>query len=429
MCNRPEHKSSLMALPLFLLLATITAKPAMASGPETDLLKFSFSADGFFPQGSLVTDGTNLYGTTSANLPNYGGVVFQLTPPPSGIGPWTENVLYAFTGGSDGYEPQAGLVRDASGNLYGTTAYGGVVNAGCCGTVFELSPPSQPGGSWTETTLYQFKGGNDGAHSLGTLIMDRQGNLYGTTLDGGQALGCCGTAFELSPPATKGGAWMETVLHDFSGGNDGQEPEAGLYLDPLGRLFGTTYFGGTSGAGTVFELTQSLGVWSERVLYSFSGGADGGEPASGVVGYNGALYGTTVLGGAVAGTVFQLTEANGKVTEKVIYAFQDGSDGGSPYSGVVVDANGNLYGATANGGDNNLCRAPNGNGCGVVYELAPPSNGGSWSQTVLYSFDGADGYRPVSPPLLSHQALWGVTLDGGAQSCGYGCGVVYRVGL
>jgi uncharacterized repeat protein (TIGR03803 family) len=424
-----SYKSSSMILPLLLLGATLlTAIPALArAGVEHSLFKFSFSAGGFYPYGGLVSDGTNLYGTTTSDdLSSDAGVVFEVVNGVGGLYPWTESVLYTFTGGGDGSTPYAGLVRDANGNLYGTTAYGGG-NCGC-GTVFELSPPSQSGGSWTETTLYQFQGGNDGAHSLSTLILDASGNLYGTTVDGGSVGVCCGTVFELSPPTSAGGTWTETVLHDFGSGSDGQEPEAGLHLGPQGELFGTTYGGGTYGTGTVFQLTPSTGGWTEEVLYSFSGGADGGEPAAGVIERNGVLYGTTVLGGPEnAGTVFQLASVSGVYTETVLYGFQDETDGGYPYGGVVVDASGTLYGPAQFGGNTSKCPTHESNGCGVIYQLS--QSAGSWSETVLLTFDGSDGWAPHSKLLLTHNGLYFTTIYGGKPGCEFNCGGVFRLEL
>jgi hypothetical protein len=430
------NKSSLTIYRPLILFAVISfaaliiVKPAKGADVETSLLKFTYNANGFFPYSALVTDGTNLYGTTLANLPNDLGVVFELSPPSSGHGPWTETVLYAFTGGSAGFNPYAGLVRDASGNLYGTTSTGGDRNSNCsggCGAVFELSPPSQAGGSWTETTLYQFQGGSDGADPETSLILDAAGNLYGTTLNAGDVYGaCCSTAFKLSPPATPGAAWTETVLHDFAGGDDGEEPFASLRFGANGELLGTTVFGGgAQNSGTVFQLTpQPTGEWSEKILYSFSGGADGGGPESEVVINDGVIYGTTVGGGLGVGTVFQLKSVNGVMTETVLYPFEGGSDGAYPYSGVIRDDSGNLYGTAYRGGDNSLCQ---GNGCGVIYELS--QSDGSWSESVLHTFDGSDGIEPYARLLYSHDALWGTTINGGKLTCKQGCGVVFRLGL
>jgi uncharacterized repeat protein (TIGR03803 family) len=218
-------------------------------------------------------------------------------------------VLHAFTGGSDGAYPEAGLIADSNGNLYGTTRAGG---ASGVGTVFELMRPATAGGAWTETVLHAFTGGSDGAHPEAGLIADSKGNLYGTTAGGGGSGFGSGTVFELMPPATAGGAWTETVRHAFTGGSDGLYPIAGLIADSKGTLFGTTMLGGSSNVGTIFLLTSpanAFEVWREAVLYAFTGGSNEGNPFARLIAdSNGNLYGTTYHGGASnAGTVFELT--------------------------------------------------------------------------------------------------------------------------
>ncbi|MFI5115931.1 MAG: choice-of-anchor tandem repeat GloVer-containing protein, partial [Terriglobales bacterium] len=262
-----------------------------------------------------------------------------------------EKVLYTFQGGTgDGAFPQAGLIFDTAGNLYGTTSLGGAYGFG---TVFELTPTA--GGTWTEKVLYSFKNdGTDGSNPKAGVIFDAAGNLYGTTSLGGagvcQGAGC-GTVFELTPAA--GGTWTEKVLHSFGGATDGVIPEAGLIFDAAGNLYGTTGYGGPYNWGTVFELTPAAGgTWTENVLYSFQGGADGAGPAAGLVfDAAGNLYGTTEVGGAGVcqgngcGTVFELTPAAGGTwTENVLYRFQSGADGANPYDALIFDAAGNLYG-------------------------------------------------------------------------------------
>jgi uncharacterized repeat protein (TIGR03803 family) len=228
-------------------------------------------------------------------------------------GGWSEKVLHSFND-TDGAYSSAGLIFDKNGNLYGTTLEGG--DYGCsasgCGTVFELTPTA--GGGWTETVLLNFNG-SDGSGPQAGLIFDAAGNLYGTTVGGGT--NCppfgCGTVFELTP--TAGGGWTEKVLHSFGNGTDGANPFAGLIFDAAGNLYGTTYGGGTyrcgaSGCGTAFELTPAAGgSWTETVLYSFSRGNDGFEPEAGLIFDSaGNLYGTTAVGGTYdGGTVFELT--------------------------------------------------------------------------------------------------------------------------
>jgi uncharacterized repeat protein (TIGR03803 family) len=323
-------------------------------GTETVLYAFKYAKnqkDGSIPKASLIADGAgNLYGTTEEGAGNgcggFGcGTVFKLTPHGK------ETVLYAFKGGSnDGDTPQAGLIADSAGNLYGTTSFGGsFAGADCdqvgCGTIFKLAP------NGTETVLYKFNGetGSDGAVPLGNLIADAAGNLYGTTVRGGST-GCtgsgCGTVFKLAPNGT------ETVLYTFQGGLDGANPLGSLIADAAGNLYGTTENGGSTGCfnnggcGTVFKIAPD---GTETLLYAFQGGSDGINPEAGLVAdASGNLYGTTTFGGAkMKGTVFRLAP-NG--TETVLYSFQGKSDGGVPYAGLISDAAGNLYGTTEFGG-------------------------------------------------------------------------------
>jgi uncharacterized repeat protein (TIGR03803 family) len=238
---------------LCVALMVVAPARALAAPVETVLHFFTGNGD-VSPDAGLIADSDgNFFGTTSGDGQDL-GAVFKLSLPATAGGAWTETVLHAFTGGSDGGSPQAGLIADSKGNLYGTTAYGGASNAG---TVFELTPPATAGGAWTETLLHAFTGGRDGGFPQAGLIADSKGNLYGTTAYGGASK--IGTVFKLSPPATAGGAWTETVLSSFNY-SDG--------ANPVGILYGTTSGGGVScpyvGCGTVFELTdtRSPGVCS-----------------------------------------------------------------------------------------------------------------------------------------------------------------------
>jgi uncharacterized repeat protein (TIGR03803 family) len=289
--------------------------PASGGGwTETVLHAFTDSpSDGAIPLAGLIADSQgNLYGTTSAGGANQYGTVFELTP--AGV----ETVLYNFCftpNCNNGVYPQAGLLADSKGNLYGTTLDGGTSGYG---TVFELSPPAITGGAWSITVLHAFtEKGSDGSYPLAGLIADTSGNLYGTTNNGGSAAGY-GTVFELSPPAVIGGAWNITELHIFTGGSDGSMPHAGLIADMMGNLYGTTpQGGGTRHAGTVFELTPATGGrWTKNVLYNFcilTPCNDGGIPLAGLIADSkGNLYGTTSIGGmSDAGTVFELAPPTG----------------------------------------------------------------------------------------------------------------------
>src|SRR5664280_881041 len=253
-----------------------------------------------------------------------------------------EKVLHSFNSNdTDGTNPQAGLIFDAAGNLYGTTKNGGGPND--AGTVFELTPGA--GGTWTEKVLWSFGTGTDGSDPFGALIFDAAGNLYGTTSLGGTSHS--GIAFELTPAG--GGTWTEKVLHTFGSGTDGVNPQAGLTFDGAGNLYGTTNGGGTYNHGTVFELMPAGGGnWTESVAHSFGNGTDGAAPAAGLL-LDGAghLYGTTYLGGSYGGgTVFRLN-----AQELVLLYSFSGTDGANPAAGLVLDGGGNLYGTTYSGGD------------------------------------------------------------------------------
>src|SRR5271167_1758353 len=259
---------------------------------ETVLHSFGNGTDGAEPYASLIFDAAgNLYGTTQYGGIYHVGTAFELTP--TAGGGWTATVLYNFGSrsgsGTDGYWPSS-LILDAAGNLYGTTQRGGTYS---WGIAFELTPA---GGSWTETVLHSFGNGTDGLWPQARLIFGATGNLYGTTQFGGTH--GVGTVFELTPTAD--GGWTEQVLHNFgSSGTDGAFTQAGLIFDAAGNLYGTTFEGGSYILGTVFELTPTAGGgWTETVLHSFGNGTDGAYPyASLIFDAVGNLYGTTQHGG------------------------------------------------------------------------------------------------------------------------------------
>jgi len=322
------------------------------NGKKTVLHSFAgYPTDGAYPVAVLLRDASgNLYGTTSGGGAggNEGfGTVFKIDVT------GTETVPYSFTGGSDGRFPLAGLVMDAKGSLYGTTVAGGTLtcNSGVgCGVIFKLDTTGK------ETVLYSFSG-PDGAFPYAALVRDDAGNLYGTTEEGGTGYG---TVFELS----KSG--KETVLHSFAG-PDGAYPAASLVRDDQGNFYGTTEFGGTGcgsgGCGTVFKLGKT---GKETVLHSFAV-SDGAYPEAGLVRDNaGNLYGTTPQDGpSGVGTVFKLT-ATGK--ETILHAFTGGMDGADPaFTTLVRSGDGNLYGTTFYGGGTGC----HGFGCGTVFTLHP----------------------------------------------------------
>jgi len=311
-------------------------------------------ADGKYPLAGLIFDQAgNLYGTTSGGgAHNSSGTVFQLTPNQNGG--WTEHVLHSFcsrTHCTDGRQPTAGLIFDQAGNLYGTTDERGGHNRG---TVFQLTPDQK--GAWTEHVLHSFCSRTDctdGGFPQAGLIFDQAGNVYGTTELGG-APNNSGTVFQLTPNQNRG--WTERVLYSFCSlpdCTDGLYPEAGLIFDQAGNLYGTTAGGGAhNDSGTVFQLTPNHnGGWTERVLHSFcprTNCTDGADPKAGLIfDQAGNLYGTTFVGGAQGwGTVFQLTpKQNGGWTEQVLHSFVD-EPGAFPLSGLILDKAGNLYGTT-----------------------------------------------------------------------------------
>jgi uncharacterized repeat protein (TIGR03803 family) len=315
-------------------------------GDWTEKILYDFGSDGGGPAAGVIVDAAgNLYGTTSRGGIHAAGTVFELTHKRD------EKVLYSFCSLSscpDGCSPLGGLLRDKAGNLNGTTASCGTSNQG---TVFQLSK------SGTETVLHSFAGGSsDGAFPAYTsLLMDAKGNLYGVTTQGGASNE--GVVYKLS----KSGKL--TVLHSFAGGStDGCNPDGTLAMDKHGNLYGTTTGCGSSDDGIVWKVSQKD---SETVLHNFTGGSDGADPNGGVViDMKGNLYGTTVNGGAYsAGTVFEVTpKAGGGATEKLLHSFGKGSDGTFPYAGLIFDASGNLYGTTYEGG------AYDG---GTVFEITP----------------------------------------------------------
>ncbi len=392
-------------------LAALLLSASLASSTETSLYNFTGGNDGGDPASDLVFDSSgNAYGTTVVGGLFGCGTVFQLTP--AGGGRWQQSVLYSFTCFDDGKNPYGGVALDADGNLYGTTVAGGsagICSGDGCGVVFKLT---KSGGSWSQSVLYSFTGGNDGAGPGGGLVFDSAGNLYGTTPDGG-AYGS-GTVYQLSP---NGGQWVETVLHSFTGGDDGAVGSLGrLRVDSSGSIYGVTELGGVYGAGTVFKVSSSGSGWNLITLYAFKGQPDAGFPYGGLIAdANGTLYGTTYYGGINgAGTVFKVSpgaSALGGWRDTVLYSFQGGTDGGSPTSTLVFDASGNLYGTTSAGGDS-------GCDCGVAFELSP--DGGGWNESVLHTFgtppDGAYLYYGMTPDGMGN--FFGTTVAGGIHGQG-----------
>ena len=342
--------------------------------------------------------------------------------------------LYQFREGVDGGLPYSSLIFDTAGNLYGVALDGG---AHTFGAVFELTPNTN--GSWTENVLYSFcslTNCADGASPNGRLIFDKVGNLYGATLSGG-ANGSGGVVFELIPNTD--GSWTESVLFSFcslTNCSDGSDPNGILIFDSIGNLEGNTVSGGANDAGVVFKLTPNTeGTWTESVLHnfcSFKNCGDGSSPQSGLIlDASGNLYGTTQNGGNLnqcsggCGVVFRLTPTG---EDRVLHRFT-GNDGAFPaVAGVTLDQAGNLYGTTEEGGSLSQC---NGSGCGVIFRLAPNTHR-SWTEKVLHRFTGgADGGFPVAGVTFDAAGnLYGTAEGGGNVSFCIlrpGCGVVFKL--
>ncbi|HEY4905574.1 MAG TPA: choice-of-anchor tandem repeat GloVer-containing protein [Candidatus Sulfotelmatobacter sp.] len=401
-------RSSLMAAIIFALLPCV-----WASDVQSILYTFTGKADGAGPTNVLIADASgNLYGTAAGGGVNNYGTVFELSPNSSGG--WTETVLYSFAGGDagDGSNPM-GIAFDGNGNIFGLTRLGGTSDSVCgCGAVFELSPGSN--GGWTEAVLYRFTL-QSGISPLGAPTLDAEGNLYGTT-SGGGANGY-GTVFELSPEA-KGG-WIEKTVFDFSS-TSGVEPFTNVILDSSGNLYGvTTGRGGPDGTakGTVYKLSKVAWGWSFTLLYIFRG-PRGAYPVGGLVFDSaGNLYGTTSEGGAANfGTVFELTPTTqGQWKETLLHDFTGGSDGGIPWAGLTIDAAGSLYGIAAFTETN------------TAFKLSPSPRGG-WFFEVLADLAPSDNYVNTAPFLLNSAGnLFNVSSAGGGGSCDPGCGFVYEV--
>ncbi len=328
----------------------------------SELFNFNVS-DGNEPFGRPIIgpDGT-FYSTTGFGGSRGNGVVFRLrpsaSPPVSAYAPWVQTELYSFTGGSDGGVPGFGsLTFDAAGSIYGTTASGGLQDCnGFCGVVYKLTPSN---GSWTESVLYAFTGLPDGNGPQSGVVLDQNGNIYGTTFSGGSLFND-GAVYELSP---SGSGWTETILYAFQGGTDGRDPNGGLVRDSAGNLYGATRDGGAAHGGTVFELSPSDGSWTYKLLYSIPGSYGGGPYDSLLLDAAGNLYGVAAGGGVNGvGVVFKLTpNSDGTWTYSSLHDF-DGSDGELPYGGLAVDRAGNFYGTASEGGTY---------GNGVVYEITP----------------------------------------------------------
>ena len=434
----------------------LLATPAVAQAQgETVLYAFQGpTADGENNATGLVAgSGGVLYGTTtyggSGNCSGYGysspigcGIVYELTPPATSGGAWTETIVHSFTGGSDGAFPNT-LSASKSGILYGTTIAGGPgASAGSgAGVLFKLTPPTTSGGKWKESVLYSFcrqTNCTDGENPLDGPILVGS-DLYGTTGYGGSS--GFGTVYQmtLTSPATF------TSLYAFKGGTDGAGSYYGLIANKSGTLYGVTNSGGGtgcggSGCGTVYELSGS--PYTETVLYSFPGGANGQNPSERLTLFGSDLVGAAGGGSFNYGLVYKLAPpTTGTVwTETVLTSFDPGTlfgiNGGTfPNGNLVASSNGSIYGTTYGGGDPNLSFGyyfP-----GTIFELTPPiATGGAWVQSLLYTFQGgSDGLTPEWGLITGPDGtLYGTTSVGGGSGCpaqafngiNVGCGTVFQ---
>jgi uncharacterized repeat protein (TIGR03803 family) len=393
MTNKAKGISMAIAFAMVLVLPLV-APDASQVQTFTVLYTFKSTLKGEQPDATLTMDSAgNLYGTTQYGGAKGGfGTVFKLDTTGK------ETVIRSFAGTPDAEDPYAGLTRDQTGDLYGTTLYGGT--QGGFGTVFKLHAGS-------ETILHSFAGTPDGEDPRSVLLRDAAGNLYGTTQYGGTN-GGFGTIFQLDP------AGKLTLLHSFAGTPDGEDPYSGVLRDKAGNLYGTTQYGGTNGGfGTVYKLTAKGKL---TLLHSFAGTPDGVNPFAGLLmDAAGNLYGTTYYGGTNGGfgTVYKLT-AKGKLT--LLHSFAGMPDGQNPYARLIRDSAGNLYGTTFYGGTS---------GYGSVFELTAAGK-----LTILHSFSGsADGGHPIAGLILDKAGnLYGTTSDGGDLKCGFsGCGTVFKI--
>jgi uncharacterized repeat protein (TIGR03803 family) len=408
------RSKTLVSLSQLLAMLILASAGAFAGPGENTLYTFSGGADGAWPDAGVIVgpDGA-FYGVTQYGGANTFGTVFRVAQ--NSDGTWSETVIYNFTDTNDGAGPIGQIAFDAAGNIYGTTAFGKPYEVG---TVFELTPGED--GTYSSTLLYAFTGGADGKQPLGGVVLDKAGNIYGTTQLGGAFE--YGVLFEVSPSAD--GTWTENVIHSFgSSSADGIDPESNLLIDANGNLYGVAPGGGdgTYSSGVVFEFSPSSnGTWTENILYAFDGKADGGGPNAITFDKSGNIYGTAAGGGVKGmncpsgcGTIFRLTRSSGgnwPFTRP--YAFP-GTSGYQP-NGIVFDSAGNIYGTT-------VSSYPD---FGSVFELKRGSAGQRWTYSMLYDFGTvAGGIEPTG--LIIHQGnLYGTTIS--TTTC-YLCGTVWEV--
>jgi hypothetical protein len=414
---------------LFVLI--LAASVSSVAQKKTTLYNFTDGNDGGWPfAGVTLTSSGALYGTASnggdegcAAAGPYCGTVFELTPPAQKGGLWTDSTIYTFgQNEDDSSTPESGVVFDSKGNLYGTTAF---VNA-----MYQLAP--QSGGVWASNWLYA------ASSTIFPPLIDKENNLYVSDPSGGQY----GTILELSP--NPDGTFTTATLYSFAGGADGQVP-GGITMDSAGRIWGLTSEGGNTscepfGCGTIFVLlppSQSGGAWTHHVLYDFLGGAQGiGGLFPMARDSKGNLYGITTGAGSptcssnVCAIVFELSppvKQGEPWTYNIVHTFTGGNDGSYPQGSLVLDSHGALYGTTVWGGGGPCIENGSVTGCGTIYRLNPPSHvGGAWTETFLHRFQGgSDGKLPYGTVWLDEKnlVLYGTTSFGGS----YDSGTVFEI--
>lgn len=409
---------------------------------QTEAVIHSFQStsafDGAGPFGGLVADKEGaLYGTTTGGGKYRGGTVYKLSPPAAQGGDWKQTILYPFSGisgDSDGASPSGGIVLATSGKIYGTTVGGGHYGDGA---VFELSPPTQLGNPWTEAVIYSFYGSTDAAPY--GLSAGPGGRLYGTIQHGGRYGN--GAVYVVSPPSEPGGPWSERTIYSFN--NTGAVPQglpSPVVVDASGVVYGTSSLISANNAGVVFKLTpppDGKGAWQEEILHSFTGQpGDGSLPFGGVIfDSTGSLYGNTFFGGQFGqGAVYRLSppaDPGGPWTEQILYSFRTSGDAANPVASLVFDGTGALYGVSQSGGSASC--GENYYYCGTAFKVIPPSTGGAWTDQVLHDFSGGnDGAYVATPLLVIGASVYGTTLEGGTGLCinqngPAGCGTVFEI--
>ncbi len=391
-----------------LFVVALMLVPGPAAATEAVIYSFTGGSDGGGPSGNLTISNGDLYGTAHfGGMPtcgvNVGGGCGVVFRLIPEVSGWTQQTLYAFGDAADGGFPNAGVRVDPAGNVFGTASTGG--SSACsigCGVVYELR---SSGSAWSEQVLHAFDG-TDGEFPNAALTPDAAGDLYSTTWHGGAS--GAGTVFELRP---SGSSWIEAVIHSFNGTSEGTGPAGGVVLGKGGQIFGTTYPYNGNTDGTVYELTHGRRAWHDDVLETFASGANGCNPYAGLIAdAHGNLYGTTIECGTNGdGVAFEMVRSGKHYRERVLHQFGAPGDGAEPYAGLSADASGNLYGTTVFGGAH---------GYGTVYELARTKRG--YVEHILYSFaGGADGANPGGGVIADFLGnLFGMTSGGGAHNGG-----------